>query len=338
MTPDERTPVVARVRRGAFVESEHRGAVAVSDGSGRLVSRVGNASQITALRSSAKPFQLLPIITSGAADAFGFAPDELAVMAGSHAGRPEHVQAVRSALEKAGVDENALLCGAHVPFDGGAAENLFKAGRLPTPLHNNCSGKHAGMLALAKFLGEPLGSYLNPDGAAQKAIHAAVAWAAGIDESALGVAVDGCSAPTFFVPLSSASAAFARLAAARGGDARSEALARIRDAMMSHPALVAGPGRFDTMAMQSMPGLCAKGGAEGVQGMSLRLADGRVVGIAVKIFDGGGRAAGPVALEALRALAGELPAALEIVRAPVMKNHRGTEVGRLEPVVALTDA
>jgi len=338
VTPGERTPVVARLWRGAFVESEHRGIVAVAEGNGRLLSRCGDADAVTALRSAAKPFQLLALVESGAADAFGFTPAELAVMAGSHAGRPEHVQAVRSALSRAGVNENDLRCGAHVPFDGEAADTLVKAGQLPTPLHHNCSGKHAAMLALARHRGEPLDTYLSPAHPIQQEILAGFAWACGLPPSAVGVATDGCSAPTFFVPLSAAAAAFARLGSAPGADARSQALARIRGAMMAEPEMVSGPGRFDTQVMRGSPGACAKGGAEGFQALGLRLDDGRVLGIAVKISDGAGRAAGPVALEAWRQAAGALPEKLEAARAPVVKNHRGTEVGRLEPVAALTGA
>lgn len=326
--------LVARVTRGAFLESAHQGVVAVADGNGRLLFQAGDAALISALRSSAKPFQLLPLVESGVADQFGFTAAELAVMAGSHAGRPEHVEAVSSILAKAELDVTALRCGAHMPFDAEAAETLIKGGQLPSPLHNNCSGKHAAMLALAKHLGEPLDSYLNPGHAVQKIIRSTLAGVCGLDENSIGVATDGCSAPTFFLPVAAAAVAFGRLAAG-GGEGRSGALGRIRDAMTSHPELVSGPGRFDTSAMKAWSGLCSKGGAEGFQGLAIRMPDGQAWGVAVKIWDGGGRAAGPVALDALRQALGSIPDSLETLRVPPVKNHRGTEVGRLEPAFTL---
>lgn len=336
-------PLVARIFRGAFVESAHQGVIAVAGGDGRLLFTGGDASLVSGLRSSAKPFQLLPLVESGAADRYGFAAAELAVMAGSHAGRPEHVEAVLSILDKAEVDVAALRCGAHLPFDADAVETLIRSGQRATALHNNCSGKHAGMLALAQFLGEPLDSYLDPRHPVQKRIRSTFAAVCDIPEDSVGLATDGCSAPTYFVSVAAAAAAFGRLAASAAGaaggtDGRAAALGRIRDAMMEHPGMVAGPGRFDTQAMRGWPGLCAKGGAEGYQGLALKTHDGRAFGVAVKIEDGGGRAAGPVALEALRQVLGGIPTALEPLRAPVIKNHRGTDVGRLEPAFRLSPA
>ena len=334
MTPDERAPIVARALRGAFIETEHRGTVAVATADGRVIHQCGDVAAVAGLRSAAKPFQLLPVLECGAADHFFLAPEELAVMAASHAGRREHVRAVSSALAKAGLTDNLLQCGAHPPFDADAAAAVVKSGERPSVLQNNCSGKHTGMLMLAKFLGAPLGTYLDPANPAQKAIRAAVAGVAGMDEADLGVATDGCSAPTFFMPVAAAATAFARLAAADAGDDRQAALRRIRSAMTAHPNLVAGPERFDTLAMGAMPGLCAKGGADGFQGLAVR-AEGKIFGVAVKIWDGNGREARMVAVEALRQVLGTLPGALEDLRAADLKNHRGTVVGRLAPAFTL---
>lgn len=331
----ERAPIVARALRGDFVETEHRGTIAVATSEAVLLSGVGDVSAVAGLRSAAKPFQLLPVIESGAADHFFFAPEELAILASSHAGRREHVRAVASALAKAGLNESQLQCGAHAPFDADAATLLLKAGDRPSALHNNCSGKHTGMLALARHLKAPLESYLDADHPVQRAIRVSVAAAAGLPEAALGVATDGCSAPTFFLPMVAAATAFARLAAANAGDPRSEALRRVREAMTAHPALVAGPGRFDTLAMSAMPGLCAKGGADGFQGLAVRVPGGNV-GIAVKMWDGNGRVARLVAVEALRQALGDIPPALAALGAEDVRNHRGLVVGRLAPAFALT--
>lgn len=325
--------VLVRVTRGRKVESEHVGAMAVAGPDGALLSGSDDAKRVVALRSSAKPFQLAAVVACGAADRFSFSPAELAVMAGSHAGTPDHVAAVRSALRKADIDESRLLCGIHVPFDAKAAEALLRAGERPSALHNNCSGKHVAMLAAAKHLGAPLDGYLDPEGPVQRLILAQVADASGMRAEDVPTATDGCSAPTYFLPLAAAARAFAALAADDAG-----VLARVRSAMTAHPSMVSGRGRLDTVLMEEAPEVCAKGGAEAFEGLAVRGPRGPV-GIAIKILDGGGRAVGPAAIEALRQLlwaGGSVPARLKALHRPALLNHRGTEVGGVEATVALS--
>jgi L-asparaginase II len=209
------TAALVEVWRGGRVESEHRGAIAVVDASGKLIAHVGNSDLVSYLRSSAKPFQLLPLVESGAADRFAFTDAELAVIAGSHAGEPRHVAAVQSILNKIGLSDDALQCGIHVPFNADAAKALRAADREPTVLHNNCSGKHSGMLAQAVDRGLSTHDYLDPQHPVQVTIRRRLAELGGITFDEIGVGVDGCSAPCFAMPLRAAALAFARLAGAR---------------------------------------------------------------------------------------------------------------------------
>lgn len=280
---------MVEVTRGGFVESSHRGVIAVVEASGRLVASLGSPAQPIIVRSCAKPFQALALVCSGAADAFGLTEEELAVVCASHSGEEQHVRAVASLLKKAGVDPNALLCGPHPPFDGPARRALAASGQEPTALHNNCSGKHAGMLVTARHLGLPLEQYTAPDHGVQAAILGLLGYLSGLEPSEIDLAVDGCTAPTFHLPLRSFALAMARLAAAgenlpvarsatgfedeeedRDNDWRVEAgtiaaygededtfpvpvragLARVWHAMKSHPVLIAGSrGRLCTDLM-----------------------------------------------------------------------------------------
>ena len=323
------TEALVEVTRGRRVESEHRGAIAVVDASGRLSAHVGDVNLVTYLRSSAKPFQLLPLIESGAADRFGFTDAELAVIAGSHSGEPRHVEAVQSILHKIGLSDDALQCGIHAPFNADAAKALKAASREPTILHNNCSGKHAGMLAQAIDRGLSTHDYLEPDHPVQITIRQRLAELGGITFDEIGVGVDGCSAPCFAMPLRAAALAFARLVGARANG-----LQRVARAMLDYPEMVAGEGRIDTDVMRAVPDrLVSKAGAEGYHGMGLTQPDGSAWGIAIKIADGDGKRGGhPVIIEVLRQL-GVLDdaalAALQSYRAWKITNHRGLEVGEV---------
>jgi L-asparaginase II len=215
--PNQSFSPMVEVTRGERVESLHRGAIAVVDARGHLVGSWGNPAEPVYLRSSAKPFQALALVCSGAADAFGITEEELAVVCGSHSGEPHHVQLVRSVLQKAGLDESALRCGIHPPFDPGVRRALALAGEEPNPLHNNCSGKHAGMLAAARHLGLSTADYVEPEHDIQIAIRGLLAFLAGLETEEVGVAVDGCAVPTFHVPLRGFALAMARLAAVGEG-------------------------------------------------------------------------------------------------------------------------
>lgn len=202
-----------QVTRGMYVESVHRGAIAVVDSGGRLVASLGNPLENVYLRSCAKPFQALAFVCSGAVDGFDISEEELAVACASHSGEPEHQERVASILRKAGLTESALRCGVHPPFDGPTREAMLASGAAPTALHNNCSGKHAAMLATARFLDLPTESYTHPDHAVQVAIRGILGYLCGLEPEEIQTSPDGCNAPAFRVPLRAFSLAMARLAA-----------------------------------------------------------------------------------------------------------------------------
>lgn len=257
-------PLLA-VTRGGAVESVHRGVVAVTDARGRLLGGVGDPDLPIHLRSAAKPFQALPLVALGAAREMAFTDEELAVVCGSHAGAERHVRVVAGLLDRLGLSVADLVCGARPPAGRAARDRLERGGGTPSSLHNGCSGKHAGMLALALFLGAPTVGYERPSHPVQREIAIAVGRVLGIEIRDLFSGTDGCGVPVLRVSARQAATLYARLAA---GDDPS--LARIRDTMMAQPELVAGQGFFDTRVMEAAPGtVLAKMGAEGVQGCAL---------------------------------------------------------------------
>ncbi|MGH2592210.1 MAG: asparaginase [Anaerolineae bacterium] len=331
------TPLV-EVTRGGRVESIHTGAVAVVDANGRLVAHAGDPDWVTYLRSAAKPLQLLPLVESGGADRFGFTDQELAVMAASHSGEPRHIETVQSILDKIGLGEDMLHCGAHWPMSDATTRRLRDSGHEPTPIYHNCSGKHAGMLAQAVHRGLSTHDYLDPRHPIQAAILTTLAEMSGVEVGAIDVAIDGCSAPCFALPLRAAARAFARLAdpSALPG-LRRRAVKRMVDAMIAFPEMVGGERRLDTDLMRAARGgVLSKGGAEGYHGMAI-LTGG--LGITIKIADGNGqRGCGPVAIEALRQLGVLDDTMLAELRAHhtwVVKNHRQLDVGEVRPVFKL---
>jgi L-asparaginase II len=215
--PNQTFVPMVEVTRGRHVESVHRGAIAVVDAAGRLFASLGDPKEPVFVRSSAKPFQALALVCSGAADAFGITEAELAIVCASHSGEPQHVELVSSLMRKAGLKLSDLQCGVHPPFDLGARRALAAIGEEPSVLHNNCSGKHAGMLAAARHLGLPLSSYMDPEHDIQIAIRGLLAFLAGLDPDDVGVAIDGCGAPTYYLPLRGFALAMGRLAAAGEG-------------------------------------------------------------------------------------------------------------------------
>jgi L-asparaginase II len=323
------TETLVEVTRGGRVESEHRGAIAVVEATGQLIAHAGDVQLVSYLRSSAKPFQLLPLIESGAADRFGFTDAELAVIAGSHSGEPRHVAAVQSILNKIGLGEDALQCGIHVPFNLEAAKALRAAGREPTVLYNNCSGKHAGMLAQAIDRDLSTSDYLDPQHPVQVTIRKRLAELGEISIDEVSVGVDGCSAPCFAMPLYASALAFAKLA-----DEKSGSLRRVAQVMLDYPEMVAGEARLDTDLMRAVPQhVVSKGGAEGYHGIGLVMKNGPALGVAIKIGDGDGKRGGhPVVIEVLRQL-GVLDeaalTALQSYHAWKITNHRGLEVGEV---------
>jgi L-asparaginase II len=276
----------------------------------------------------------MPAVLSGALDRFGIDQRQLAVLCSSHSGEPRHLEAVAAVLATIGVPEDALRCGAHPPLDQETAEARCRAGLEPSPVCNNCSGAHAGMLLACRSHGWPLDSYTDPDHPLQQMVRRTLAEFAGVSPAVVELAVDNCVVPTFRLPLHSAALAFARLATGRGLDpARAAAARRIREAMMAYPEMVGGRDRFDSDLMGEAGGaIVCKGGAEGFQGIGLTE---QGAGVAIKITDGNSRALPPAAmrvLQQLEALSAAQWRGLEPYRRPVVRNLQGEEAGRLIPV------
>ena len=324
---------LVKVTRGEAVESIHYGAIAVVDSRGVLLAGAGNPEAATFLRSAAKPFQTLPLLVSGAAQRFRFSDRELAVITSSHSGQKMHLDVVRRILQKAGVKETSLQCGAHAPFHRPTARALAQQGSRPTVLHNNCSGKHAGMLALARHWNVPLEDYLDTAHPVQKAVLETLCSYTGAVPGAVLVGVDGCSAPTFAISLRQAALGYARLLDPRfaSGEAR-EAAQRVVFSMRGYPQMVGGTNRLDTWLMKAIgKSFIAKIGAEGFYGLAYREGQ-RGIGIALKIADGDGeraRTAATVHLLDQLGLLGKAKAS-EILRSqglPEIRNVRGRIVG-----------
>ncbi|MBE3575085.1 MAG: asparaginase [Firmicutes bacterium] len=328
--------VLAQVTRGELAESFHRGHVAVVRADGAVVAWVGDERFRTYWRSAAKPIQALAVLTTGAADRFHFTDPELAVMAASHAGEDEHVQAVQSILHKAGLTEAALQCGTHPPVTAEMARRLILAGREPEPVQCNCSGKHAGMLAVAAHLGFPVEGYLRPSHPVQQIMLSLVADFCSLPAKEIILGVDGCGVPVFGLPLAAMALAYARLA--HPDQAKAEygpAVRRLTGAMLRHPEMVSGRGRFTTELMVAAQGrVIAKCGAEGVFCLAL---PEQGLGVAIKVEDGQSRPVPVVALEVLRQLGLDLtgePGLKAYWQAPV-RNNRGEAVGRILPAFTL---
>ncbi len=321
------------VWRGNLVESRHHGDIAVVDLNGRVLWSLGDPGRVTYARSSAKPWQAIPLVESGAADHFGMSGEELALACASHNGEATHVNQVRAFLERIGVAESALQCGAHPPYHTASYEEALRSGEEITAVHNNCSGKHSAMLALAKYLDADLDTYLDLTHPVQQRILAAVSEMTVVAQDDIQIGVDGCGVPVFGLPIANMALAFAKLARPDNESAtRRQTLTRLRDAMLAHPHYVAGTGRFCTSLMERAGGtVVGKAGAEGVYCAGL-VEHG--IGICVKVDDGNGRGSYPAVVETLAQtglVSSSVIEALESFHHPTMKNHQGTVVGRVEP-------
>ena len=327
---------LVHVLRDGRVESIHRGHVAVVDAQGNLLAFAGEPRALIFPRSAFKPFQALPFVESGAYAASGLGSDALALIAGSHTGTDRHAALAHTILNAAHADESMLRCGVHAPYDEPTAERLRSAHEEPTPVRHNCSGKHAGMMLFARFLGAPLDTYADPSHPVQRQIFDRFASLLGEPWTDPEPAIDGCSAPTPRMPLHTLARSFALLASGRDGDgAPLPALATIRDAMKEHPDLVAGPGRLDTLLMNAIPSAVTKVGAEAVH--AIGLVD-RGVGIAIKVEDGSRRGLGPAVVSVLEALGllGEAERrALAHLAGEELRNAAGLEVGAIRGVAKL---
>ncbi len=326
------SPVLAEVTRGPEVESRHRGQIVVADATGKIHHQLGDPEVLVCLRSLAKPFQALAVLTSGAAKAFGFSPAQLALLSGSLSGQNFQTFLITAALERIGLTPAALQCGTHPPFHKPTAKALAEAGQKPSPLHHTCAGKHTAMLALCVHHGWPIEDYLNPAHPVQQLILGHVARMVGVPPKQIPVAVDGCGAPVFYVPLKNIALGYARLAASQPGSPAGELL----EAILTHPRHVAGDGRLETEAMQALAGkIFVKAGSEG--GYAFCLVEG-AIGVALKIEDGAVRATNPsivALLEQMNLMTPAAEKALASFSEPAILNHRKEEVGKIRPVFKL---
>ncbi len=326
--------ILAKVVRGETLESLHRGHLIIVDGNGETLAQIGNPETVTFMRSSAKPFQVLPFLLSGGAEYFGFTDDEIALACGSHSGESFHVNTTAKMLETCGLAEIDLRCGSHLPFSEQVTNAMIRADEKPNQLHNNCSGKHAAMLAFCKFIGADLTNYEDFNHPIQQQILEIVRQFCEFNDVKL--AVDGCAAPNFAVPISAMAKGFAKLVfPPKSFDEKvKNACNRIVSAMMNFPQNVGGTERLDTLIMQELKGeIICKIGAEGVWLAGIlpceKYKSG--LGIAFKIEDGDDkRARAVVAIELLRQL--ELLDNKQLAKfSPIeITNRRGDVVGQIE--------
>lgn len=319
------------VTRGDLVESIHHIAACALDAGGNVLFSLGNIDAPVFLRSTAKPFIAAAAIAAGARERFGLESREIAVMAASHSGQPFHVDAVRSILRKIGMDESALQCGAHAPYNAQAARDLESAHAEPGAVHNNCSGKHAGILALCKILGADPATYMEVSNPAQQRILALCARMSDQRPEDFALGVDGCGIPVYATPLRNAALSFARFAALEGIDETdARALRVVRDAMVAHPEYVSGTGEFDARLMEAADGTIAcKAGAEGVHGAAVLDAG---AGLVVKVIDGASRGRAPAVLSILRRLdllSERALTKLADLERPIVYNRAGRAVGEV---------
>lgn len=333
-------PVLVEVLRGELVESRHRGAVTVCDPDGGLRMAIGDVAQSVFPRSAVKAIQALPLVESGAADAYGFGDRELALACASHNGEDAHVDLATAMLAKAGLGGEALECGTHWPSYQPATLALARAGGAPSDLHNNCSGKHSGFLCTCRHLGIAHAGYVKAGHASQDMVRECMEAVTGALHEDANQGIDGCSIPTYAVPLRSLAFGFARMATGIGLEpGRGRAARRLLSACMDAPFFVAGSERADTRLMEAAPGrIFVKIGAEGVYCAAVPELG---LGIALKCDDGGERAAEVIVAAVLgRLLASDadLAARLDTMARPPLRNRKGRVVGSLRPTEALDAA
>jgi L-asparaginase II len=330
-------PILVEVWRGALVESRHRGVIAAVDANGRRVLAFGDVERPVYPRSAIKALQALPLIESGAADRYGLGEQELALACASHSGEPGHVATATRMLRLAGLESAALRCGAHWPIHQPSAQALARDGGTAGALHNNCSGKHAGFLCTACALGADRERYVEPEHPVQRAVKAALESLTGAGISQDVCAVDGCSVPTWAMPLDVLARGFARFGVGAGvGPERAKAAARLRTACAAQPWHVAGTGRFCTEIMRRFGArIFVKTGAEGVVCAAL---PEQGIGIAGKCDDGSGRAAEAMVAAVLARLLPSDRAALDSFARPTLRNWNGLAVGAIRPTALISNA
>lgn len=328
----------AIIYRGSVVEATHYASIAVVNFSGKITHCLGDPDLVTMTRSSIKPFQLVPLVASGAADEFGFSNLNLSIMAGSHSGTDEHIKVVAANLKRAGNDVSHLKCGHHWPL-GMQTDNKYPLnGEDRDPLRHNCSGKHSGFLALARYLGVDPDTYLDPNSEVQRRVKTAISEICEYPEEKMYMGTDGCSAPNYPLPLRNLALGFKKLANQNGDDSRTaKALVRIREAMSEFPLLFSGENRFDYNLMRSFPwNVVCKGGAEALQAIGF---SEQKIGIAVKVHDGNARGLGVICFEVLKQLGivqnmDDFPH-LKRYDMPEVKNNAGLVTGHVVPTFRL---
>jgi L-asparaginase II len=340
-------PILVEAQRGNAVESAHRGALAVVDADGGIVLALGDTQRPIFPRSAVKVLQGLPLVASGAADALQLKDEELALACASHNGEPAHVATAAGMLAKAGVDSSVLECGAHWPYREAFQREMASRGETPSALHNNCSGKHAGFVCLACRMsnGQPLfdyaKGYVRAEHPVMREVTHALQTTTGWDLASAPQGIDGCSIPTFGIPLQHLARAFARVGSGLGLSAdHARAALRLRQAVAKAPFMVGGTDRFDTRVMQRLgERVFCKVGAEGVYCAAL---PGRGLGVALKIDDGNNARAAEVAMAALIEAFVPLDdgdaALLRGLSDVRLNNWNGIEVGALRASAALRSA
>ena len=330
-------PILAEVTRGAMVESRHRGAIAVIKVDGQIVAAIGNTERLIYPRSAIKPLQALALVESGAAKAFGLGVVELALACASHNSEPQHIEALRTWLGRVGLTECQFECGAHLPRRTTDRDELAKTGSKPRPIHNNCSGKHAGFMTTALHCGKPVKGYTRHEHLVQQRAMDIVSELGGVSLLDAPAGIDGCGIPVAGMPLKSVALAFARFANGKGlAKQRRAATLAIYQAMVEQPFMVAGTGRWCTRAIKSGGGaFIVKTGAEGVYCGAVPAAG---IGIAIKVDDGAQRAAECAmgwALARFAGLDGPCRAEISDLAVSPVNNFAGQRVGEVHPSAEL---
>jgi L-asparaginase II len=320
--------ILVKAYRGDAVESIHLGSVAVVDSSGKLIYSVGDPNFVTFLRSSAKPFQAIPIVEWGVAEAFGFTQQEIAIISGSHNGEKKHVKTVQSILKKIGLNKSFLKCGTHVPHYY-TALGITPPKKKFSVLEHNCSGKHAGMLAMCVYKNWNLQNYLNPNHPLQKLILKKVSELCEYRQERIKIGIENCGAPTFALPLKNMAIGFSKFVTFRSKDEiTSQALQVVADSMWKYPEMVSGRKRLDyELAVASKGNILSKGGAEALHCAAIL---DKSWGLAVKIMDGSQRAIAPASIEVYRQLGILRKSHLTKLRqfvSPPIYNHNKVKVG-----------
>lgn len=326
-------PLTVEVTRGPIVESRHAVRAAAVDSDGKLVASFGDVETPVFPRSAIKIMQALSLVETGAADAFNLQPEQLALACASHSGEPKHTERVSAWLARIGLGPDDLECGPQWPKLEQTVHELVRAGETPTAVHNNCSGKHTGMLTQARHMGEPTRGYTAPEHPIQRRVLATIAELCGLTEKDIVLGTDGCSLPAVALPLRNFARGLAQIAApTKQPSRRADACRRLIAAKIAHPDLVAGTGRFDTDFMRAVRGrIASKSGAEGVH---IAMLPDRGIAVVVKADDGAGRAAevGLVAvLDRLSLIDDGERERLRTLAHPTLSNWAGRLVGEIRP-------